>query len=328
MIAENKAAYYALCHKAMSECFIFSTLMYEKLPEELRDMVYYYLCDDRQIPLGPYYHFRKYEPLKGSEELVTEEASTNMSSEEQYFERCLSSPKDGQLVLPDGRIKTYHDIYPPSDFVLPEKSHTFMPSYMGKEVALEALKSYYMINSFSVCNVVGGLDDLCANVLPGPKESATEFVPIDYIYNLQIRVKCEHFDIPALPFNTFGPVSSPFARIEQFAREESFLRSTVESLAKFRSKIQTSTPHELNVEIVLMSDLKSCTNEEYMQARIINFLQTVRNFVYELMYDREETAVRVTHQDDGLMAFPKNYTGLFQLTKDQWDYVGAPLPLT
>ncbi|KAF2629147.1 hypothetical protein BU25DRAFT_490233 [Macroventuria anomochaeta] len=289
---------------ARSECLSFSTLMYKKLPKELRDMVYSYLClEDRQIPIGPYYHFRKYESLK---------KDAVLRSENRYFPRH----GDFQTVLPDGRIRTDHDVYPQDDFVMPE-NHIFNPSYMGEEVVLETLEKYYESNSFSVCNVEGGMDNLCTIVTLGPQDSAVDFVPIDHICDLQIRVKCEHFNKEASSLE-----SNPGIRLREFAEKELFLRHTVDSLRKFRSRIQTSTSHKLNIEVVLISDLKRDHGHSstFVKVHITNFLQSVRNMIYELMHDRRCTTVRVTHQDDGLMAFPKNYTGLFSLTKEQWDY--------
>ncbi|KAJ4320300.1 hypothetical protein N0V94_003477 [Neodidymelliopsis sp. IMI 364377] len=311
-----------LCRDAMysarSDCFSISTLMYKKLPKELRDVVYSYLClEDRRIPVGPYYHFRKYEPFqddKGTDDPVAIENDTKGELEEQYFERWLSSHEVAQTILPDGRIRTDHDIYPPSDFVMPE-SHIFQPSYMGKDVVLEALATYYKGNSFSVCNVKRGLEYLFTHGLPASEGPAISFAPIDHICDLQIRLKCEHLDTELYTLATESE-----NRLAHFAREELFLRHTIESLAGFRSRIQSLTQRELSVEIVLMTDLPSCTgnHEEYVQVRTMNLLQTTRGLVYELMYDLEHATVRVTHQDDNLMAFPRNYTRLFHLTKDQW----------
>jgi hypothetical protein len=231
--------------------------------------------------------------------------------------------EDAQTVLPDGRIRTDHDVYPPSDYVMP-KNHIFKASYMGENIALETLKFYYTSNNFSICNVDGGLKLLFNHELltPALERSVINFAPIDHVRNLQIRVKCEHFRVLAV-----SPVTVPEHRIEQFVKEEAFLRHTVESLTDFRHRISNSVPHELNVEIILMSDLTAADNtggvgfQEHMYYRITNLLQTIRNLVYELKYDRKHTTVKVTHQDDGLMAFPKNYTGLFHLTRDEWDYV-------
>ncbi|KZM25691.1 hypothetical protein ST47_g3154 [Ascochyta rabiei] len=314
---DKKAAFLSLMSSARSDCLSLSALMYKKLPREIRDVIYCYIClEDRQIPIGPYYHFRKYDLLERDVERTLEADQIKPSSDEQHAETWLFSHVDAQTILPDGRIRTDHDVYPQDDFLMPE-NHIFNPDYMGENVALETLQVYYKSNSFSVCNVEGGLDSLCTSIKLSSKEMAVDCVPIDYISDLQIRVKCEHFDV-----QRSSPSDILRSRLEGFAEEERLLRRTVESLARFRSKVRTSTPRELNVEIVLMSDLKSGSEWDsvYLQARIINMLQAMRTCIYELMHEREYTTIRVTHQDDGLMAFPKTYTGLFQLTKEQWNY--------
>jgi hypothetical protein len=279
--------------------------MYNKLPKELRDLVYSYLClEDRRVPIGPYYHFRKYEPfVEGRTEY----------SDTQY---C---PRDGDLQteLADGKIRIDHDIYPEGDLVLP-KSHIFDPSYMSECVALELLKRYYRSNSFSVCNVEGGLDELCTAIPFSPAPSGC--VPLDYVRDLQIRMKFEHIrpDENKLRSRPGGPQPECIAEIE------SQLQGIVDTLRAFRTRILAS-PHELDIEIILMTDLHTFrlfeSLKKNMRLYFINFLQSIRNMVYELLHDCEHVVVRVTHQDDGLMAFPKDYTGLFNLTKEQWIYV-------
>lgn len=236
-------------------------------------------------------------------------------SDKQYFPRH----GDLQTVLPDGRIRTDHDIYPQVDFVMPD-NHIFNPNYMRKEIVLEMLQMYYSSNSFSVCNIECGLENLCTAVMLDSEEPAVDFVPIDHIRNLQIRIKGEHFNNKVNSFE-----SHPVVRLREHAEKEPFLQRTVDSLQLFRSSIQTATLHELNVEIVLMSDFKRNAENlnDVVNVHIVNLLQAVRNMVYELMHDRERTTVRVTHQDDSLMVFPKDYTGLFKLTKEQWDYVSS-----
>lgn len=295
-------------------------MVYNKLPKEIRNLVYGYLClEDRRTPIGPYYHYRSYKPLKQDDDVTAEKPKIEPYSDEWYVAKLLFSPREFQTVQPDGRIRTDHRVYPQDNFVMPE-NHVFHPSYMGKEVVLETLKMYYERNSFSVCNVEGGLDNLCTPVIPGSEDLGIDFVPIDHILDLQIRVKCEHFT----PINTRH--FKAYDGLKVFAEDELLLRNTVESLAAFRSRVQTSHVRSLNVEVVIMSNLSRgaelChgVNTGY---RFVNMLQTVRNAVYELIHDCEHTTMRVTHQDEELMAFPKNYTGLFQLSKEQWDYVSA-----
>ncbi|KAF1924911.1 uncharacterized protein M421DRAFT_269021 [Didymella exigua CBS 183.55] len=290
---------------AQSECLEFSQLMYEKLPKELRDLVYSYIClEDRQIPIGPYYHFRKYESS----------VERRMAySDTQYCPRS----GDLQTELADGKTRIDHDIYPEEDLILP-KYHIFSSSYMGQDVALEMLKKYYQSNSFSVCSVEGGLDDLCTAISFGPEPSRSGFIPLDYIRDLQLRLKFEHYTKGISELEAYQGF-----QIEKIAKNESFLRGTVDSLRAFRIRILES-PHELDLEVVLMTDLAKARGfggaREHAEAYLTNFLQSIRNMVYELLHDCEHITVRVTHQDDGLMAFPKNYTGLFNLTNEQWQH--------
>lgn len=280
--------------------------MYKRLPKDLRDLVYSYLClEERQIPIGPYYHFRKYEPFA---------KTRTVYSDTQY---C---PREGDLQteLSDGKTRIDHDVYPEEDLILPG-NHIFNPSYMGQDVVLEMLEKYYQSNNFSVCNIEGGLDDLCTAISFGPETSKAAFVPIDHIRDLQLRIKCEHFTKQISEFEEY-----PGFQIEKIAENESYLRGTVDSLQAFRTRILTF-PHDLNIEVVLMTDLDKVRGfkhaREHAKAHVTNFLQSIRNMIYELLHDCEHITVRVTHQDDGLMAFPKNYTGLFKLTKEQWQYV-------
>ncbi|KAF3052279.1 hypothetical protein E8E11_001364 [Didymella keratinophila] len=295
---------------ARSECLKLSRSMYNKLPKELRSFVYGYLClEDRRIPIGPYYHFRKYEPYPGME---TEYSGT------QY---C---PRDGDLQteLADGKIRIDHDIYPEEDLILP-RSHIFDPSYMSQDVVFELLDLYYESNSFSVCNVEGGLDELCTAT---PSSSApTAFIPIDHVRDLQIRMKFEH----SKPHDCTLKRNPGCFHSNYYFKDESQLRDAVDSLKAFRTRIG-ETSHEINIEFILMTNLD--TSQEDQVARInakayfTNFLQSIRNTVYELLHDRGHVSIRVTHQDDGLMAFPKNYTGLFKMTKDQWEYEKSQQP--
>lgn len=293
---------------AQSECLNFSNLMCKKLPKQLRDLVYNYLClEDRRVPIGPYYHFRKYESFV--------ERKTEYSD----IQYC---PRDGdqQTELADGKTRIDHDIYPEEDLILP-KSHFFSPSYMGQDAAFELLEKYYRSNSFSVCNIEGGLDGLCTVISCSSASPRPEFVPLDHIRDLQLRLKFEHFTDEVSEFEEY-----PGFQIEKIAENESYLRGTVDSLGAFRTRT-LQYPHELSLEIVLMTDLGRIRGFEgardHAKAYFTNFLQSIRNMVYELLHDCEHITVRITHQDDGLMAFPKNYTGLFSLTKEQWQYVSA-----
>ena len=257
------------------------------------------------MPVGPYYHFRKYEPVGSN---AAKKSNTEFH------------PRSGDLQteLSDGKTRTDHDVYPEDDLILPS-NHIFNADYMGHQVVLELLSMYYSNNTFSVCNIEGGLGHLSTAVASNVDETAFDFVPLDHIHDLQIRVKCEHF--PA-KVSSSSSADAGF-RLKEFAEKISFLQHTVESLQVFRSRVQ-ATSHPLNIEFVLMSDLMSSSYYSlYLHLHLVNFLQTIRNTVYELMHNREHTTVRVTSQDEGLWAFPRNYTGLFTMTKEKWGYVSA-----
>lgn len=290
---------------AQSECLELSSLLYKKLPKELREHVYAHLClEDRRIPVGPYYHFRKYEPL--AERKVG-------YSDTQY---C---PRDGDLQteLADGKVRIDHDIYPEGDLILPN-NRIFDPSFMGQDVVPELLEMYYGSNSFSVCNIEGGLDELCTAI--SSSTASSRLVPIDKVRDLQIRMKFEHIKPHVCPMRRVpGCFHTGYV-----AGDESKLRAAVDTLRTFRSRIRAS-PREMNIEVILMTDLDTPADAQdagiYANAYLTNFLQAVRNMVYELLHDCKLVSVRVTHQDDGLMAFPKDYTKLFNLSKEEWEYV-------
>jgi hypothetical protein len=291
--------------EAQTQCLQLSTLMYERLPRELRDLVYDYLClEDRRVPVGPYYHFRKYEPAGSN--------ATNKSNTKYHLRSG-----DLQTELSDGKIRTDHDVYPEDDLILPS-NHIFNTDYMGQQVVRELLKKYYSNNTFSVCNIEGGLDYLCTAVASNTDGAAFDFVPLDHIHDLQIRVKGEHFTAKVSPTS-----ADDGTRLKELAEKMLFLRRTVESLQVFRSRVQ-ATSHPLNLEFVLMLDvMNSGYHTLFVHIHVVNFLQTIRNAVYELMHDRELTTVRVTCQDESLWAFPRNHTGLFTMTKEKWNYVSA-----
>ncbi|KAL1651691.1 hypothetical protein SLS61_005354 [Didymella pomorum] len=296
--------------KAKTECLELGRSMYNKLPKELRNFVYGYLClEDRRIPVGPYYHFRKYEPYPGLEA---------------QYSATLYCPRNGDLQteLADGKIRIDHDIYPEEDLVLP-RSHIFDPSYLSQDIVLELMEMYYGSNSFSVCNVEGGLNELCTAI---PFSSAlSEFVPIDHVRDLQIRMKFEH----CKPHDCTMKRARGCFHSSYYFKDESQLRDAVDSLEAFRTRIARLS-HETNIEFILMTDLDTPQDDQLAKtnakAYFTNFLQSIRNTVYELLHERGRISVRVTHQDDGLMAFPKNYTGLYTMTKDQWEYEKSQQP--
>ena len=151
----------------------------------------------------------------------------------------------------------------------------------------------------------------------------SKFVPIDHVRDLQIRMKFEH----SKPHDCRMKRAPGCFHSSYYFKDESQLRDAVDSLQAFRTRVVRPS-HDMNIEFVLMTDLDTPQDDQdaktIAEAYFTNFLQSIRNTVYELLHERGRVSVRVTHQDDGLMAFPKNYTGLYKMTKDQWEYV-SPL---
>ncbi|KAH7371137.1 hypothetical protein BKA66DRAFT_190519 [Pyrenochaeta sp. MPI-SDFR-AT-0127] len=332
-----------LIHFARAECLQLAKMMHDKLPVELRDMVYQYLCiENRPIPVGPYYHFRKYNaplhhPLLNT--TATDGGTGNRWSIWNPGAAAESSPlatfehlherldfEDDAVVLSDGRIQLDHSHKPPPDITMPN-SHFFSPKYVGPVIAFETQKLYYTRNTFSICNVEMGtynflqmgsdcsLDSLDIQD-PTPDNNARlglALVVADHVRSLQIRIKLEHFE---LPHNATAD--------EEYAYERRFLRHVYISLDPLKRLCQNSSQSEIDIEFIIMTELRDAAHNLWEQeCRFTNFLQAFRNTVYMLMYDREGSKVRVIHHDETISPFPRNLTELFALTKDQWEQVSS-----
>jgi hypothetical protein len=334
--------------------------------------VYQYLCiDERPIPVGPYFHFRKYEPrnkrkpkpfseaslagfddnddddaednnegsslsprnhwadkaAQGAEELsiLAHNVSVNFrraiypmsdsdTDSDSYADADSNSDDKLPIVLPDGRLKYDHSYRPPSDILLPS-SWMFKEKYVGSDIALELLDVYYSSNTFSVCNVEEAFRSL-RHHRGREYRRAMDCKPINHISNLQIRIKAEHFP-------RYEPGHDSANELyEKFKSEREFLWNVVSSLKELWSLIQHAESQELHMELILMTDFpSSAANQGTCYYIIFNFLQAMRNFVYKSKYECENTTVRITHHDDNLWPFPKNYTEMFGLTKEQWEHV-------
>lgn len=307
---------------ARADCLQLTEMMRRKLPAELRDLVYHYLLvEERPIPVGPYYHFRKYnggitgrvkKPFWESDECDNESDDEELSFEDDY------------VVLPDGRLKHDHSHTPPSDMVLPN-SHVLNPRYVGEAFWSEAQEVYYANNTFCICN----LENAIETFLYQPKQySSIEsesphlldssedprrkslFVPAESVRNLQIRIKFEDF-ASMIPFDA--------TTLEKCVYEQYVLRHV--SLHALESLMQRSHQGELNIEFVIMTELSRFASNQSYGPRFVNFLEAIRRTVYITMYDREGTTVKVTHHDEINWPFPRDLTGLFALTKAQWEQV-------
>lgn len=374
-----------IIYYARTDCLQLASMMYEKLPVEVREMVYEYLCvdADRTIPVGPYYHFRPYDkpyvyppeaetdwepepdmleknavigsasgapgnsapiarrrPVNWGDELQVDpelvERVSRLHVDEDQEEAALGS---NYTILSDGRVKEKHTHKPPSDMVLPS-SHFLDHRYVGPLVSHEMQKVYYTRNTFSICTVEDALNSFlgretcCYSWEKGedglsPIHSPSvgdvpPFLAAEHIRRLQVRVKFEHF-LQELPMRR--------CFFDQYAYEQRFLRITWNYLDGLVEYLARRPKGKIEIEFVIMSELPKSDGlmlqDELNDAEVereryyINFLQCIRNMVYRVMYDNEDTVVKVTHYDAKNWAFPRDITGVFGLTKEQWEYVST-----
>jgi hypothetical protein len=279
----NFRLYEALDHRARHEGLQLAELMCSKLPMELRNLVYQFLCiDDQPIPVGPYYHFRRYGPH------VDEDSNMALAT-----------------TLSIGRVKFDHSERPDPAILMPDND-IFKEYYLGPQVAPEALMTYLTSNTFSVCNVKGGI----TGFLGFDPESIVQ--PLENVRKLQIRIKHEHSNVLLGQNLPMGPASHR----ERFANECNFLRNTKNSLDILQQLPQKTQP--LQLEFILMTAFGGDGDEH---RRFINLLEAVRNTIYALMYDRDDANVTIIHHDELLSAFPRNITALWSLSKEQWLHV-------
>jgi hypothetical protein len=281
----NFRLYEALDHRARHEGLQLAKLMCGKLPMELRNLVYQFLCiEDQPIPVGPYYHFRRYGPR------IDGDSNTDLATS-----------------LSIGRMKFDHSETPDPTILMPDNDN-FKQYYLGSQVASEALTIYLAYNTFSVCNVEGGINGF----LGFDPESIVQ--PLEHVRKLQIRIKYEHNNIVLsqdLPM-------SPAMHRERFANECNVLRNTKNSLDILRQLPQKTQP--LQLEFILMTAFGGDGDEH---RRFVNLLEAVRNTIYALMYDRDDANVIIIHHDELLSPFPRNITALWSLSKEQWQHVRA-----
>lgn len=350
--------------------------MQQKLPAELRDLIYEYLVvEDGPIPVGPFYHHRPYnqtnhdppdeEPdghaLRDPGPFVTLASILERRRREnpdEYMEDASETEEaDGDfgkantpvspditerigwdkdvIILPDGRIKEEHTSKPPRDIVLPS-SYLLNPRYVGHAMSAEIQKVYYTQNTFSICSIkqairnFGSLhsghfmqtwnDDGSPRKVPDDLKLQPLFYPKDHIRDLQVRVKCEQYHSEEQQY------SDAYRR---YTYQQYFLhqiRSNIEKLDLFLGR---SLPSGMRIEFIVMTTPPDVENEDSLVDGIcayINFLQCIRDMVYKLMYDHENVCVKVTHYDEDVSPFPRDLTGIFALTRGQWEYVSTGLP--
>jgi hypothetical protein len=314
--------YSALIRYARAECFQLTDTMYRKLPAELRNYVYQYLCvDDQSIPVAPYYHSRKYDQSNQEHEIQAIQlmmAGAAATSVFKDFDVELEADDLGQaddfIILPDGRVKYDHSEKPPSGTLLPN-SHIFNWRYVGITVALEAEKFYYANNTFSICNVRGaihhflhGLSDMTAR-----RTLEKAFKPLNLVRNLQIRIKYEHYG-----FHMRSLLRHP-TPAEGYAAERNFLRNLICELEILQQLPQQ--PRKLQIEFIIMTAFEDFDQED-QERRCINLLEATRNVIYRIKHDKD-SIVKISHYDPKVSVFPRDITGLWSLTKEQWEHVST-----
>ncbi|OAL07017.1 hypothetical protein IQ06DRAFT_263626 [Phaeosphaeriaceae sp. SRC1lsM3a] len=293
--------------RARIDCLRLTDLMYRKLPIELREVVYRFLCiEDQPIPVGPYYHFRPYH------------SSSNNSSGDQ-----LAS------ALSIGRSLIDHREGPSPDILMPD-SHIFKSTYVKTSIAQEMREAYFNNNTFSICNVDMGIFNFVygritdtstlsppSHTYPGGRVASfrvdrVEDLPaFQFANKLQLRLKYEHMNAAI----TKDVPVSPLARRETFANECAFLRNSKNSLSSLQC--MQAGHKTLEIEFIIMTAIEEPGGEE---RRFINILQSLRNTIYALKYDRKDSRIKVIHHDEHISSFPRNITALWSLTREQWEY--------
>jgi hypothetical protein len=307
--------------------------------QELRDLIYEYICvePDRPIPVGPYYHFREYDqPLQKNIpslsakwqrlfvqnfEQLTVKDDVEDDVEEIYVD-------DETVVLPDGRVKADHSHRPPSDMILPS-SHFLSPRYVGPVISYEMQKMYYTRNTFSVCSVEGAISNFLylhtgwsmkRRTRDGqpPRDLRLEplFHPCDHVGKLQVRVKHEHF-YESIPEESTDSLV--------YAYEQHFLRFTEYNLRPLKELGTGGSTRPWEIELVLMTALPGSWrgSTDASHRHFINILEAIRDTVYTVMHDCPNSKVKITHYDEGVSIFPRDLTGWFALTKEQWEHVST-----
>jgi hypothetical protein len=293
---------------AKTECTDVTEMMCKKLPVELRDLIYHYICkEDQPIPVGPYFHFRPYNRKVAPNRLAS--------------------------ALSDGRVQIDHSERPDPTILMLD-SHIFNMEYVGRTALIEMKLAYLAENTFSACNVDQGIANFLNWNISGafvvrPREtrsgidpgfdtgiSVNHSIAADFIRRLQIRVKCEHFD------------NRDFRNPSQDHRKHrNFFGTECEQLRNSRISLEPLTDmwhrdRPLELEFIIMTALRSDeTAIEDQQRYLINILQALRETFYTLIYDCGNTIVKIVHHDDNISAFPRDITALWSLTKEQWEYV-------
>ena len=296
-----------LAFHGASECLELSEMMCDRLPIELREMIYRFLCiEERSIPVGPYYHFRPYSEYRPLDALAS--------------------------ALSSGRDQVDHTEKPDPTILMPN-SHIFNCKFVGLTAAAEIQATYFSNNTFSICDVEDGIAEFfqgaifedaggAIGILNMPEDTEAmskmrmSVRAFKLARKLQIRLKLEHF-AQATHVRDLPP--GPIGIRERYAEERSFLRQSKNALHRLQALPRDGAP--LQLEFIIMTKLSGILGVETRERFFVNVLETYRNTFYALKYDRENTMITVVHHDESVSPFPRTLSALWSLTKEQWDYV-------
>jgi hypothetical protein len=286
---------------SQADCRQLASMMYTKLPLELRELIYQYLYyEDAPVPVGSY-HFTTYVP-----ESLRSDNNDPPAHSEPF------------IVTPEGATRQDHSIERDESIVYPD-SRLLDPAYLGHNVARDASIYYYRSNTFSICTLENALSDFLFrdpihNFTRGQStlESAKPLglLPIEHVCNLEIRVKYEHY----YTYFTFYDNLHDGERL--------LIQGIFEVLHDFSSRVNHTIASHLHIEICMMTAFEPTGIECQLDRMHTNLLEAIRVPLYELKHDLGAN-IKVIHYDERCRPFPKNVTAIFQLPKDQWTEVYA-----
>ncbi|KAF1968120.1 hypothetical protein BU23DRAFT_558812 [Bimuria novae-zelandiae CBS 107.79] len=280
-----------------ADCKQLVNMMHEKLPQELKELVYQYLyIEEAPVPIG-LGHFTTYVP-----EALRSQHSNAPTQREPF------------IVVPEGANRQDHSVERDRNILYPD-SWLLDPTYLGHTIAQDASKFYYKSNTFSICTLENALSDFLFrdpihNFIRPQQGAETNrpvgLLPIDYIRNLQIRIKYEHYWTYLTFYDTLHD------------GEKNLLLGIFGTLRQFTNSVDPAIASQLQLEFCIMT---AYTVAEFDSLRTsithINLLEAIRVPVYTLKHDFDAN-ITVTHYDENISPFPKNVTGIFQLSKEQW----------
>lgn len=285
-------------YHARADCKQLTNMMHTKLPQELKEVIYQYLyLEDVPVPVGSY-HFTTYvpEPLRSN--------NTNPPAHSKPF-----------IVVPEGAETQDHSVERDDSIIYPD-SRLLDPAYVGYDVARDASKYYYKNNTFSVCTLENAISDFLFRdpihnfTTQGGIPKGTEIlniIPIDYIRNLQIRIKYEHF----------GAYFTFYNNLRQ--GEKDLIQGIYDILYNLSHCISSPSAAALHVEFCMMTaySMELAAEDDYVERHHMNLLEAIRVPVYMLKHDLKAD-IKVIHYDEHCMPFPKDCTAIFQLPEAEW----------